>query len=577
MIILYSCPKAHTLELDKTRPPAETVRAVRERLRELEGKGLSLLAETVRVDVGRLGIPVFMSVAGPQARGVLPTRKQMGKGATKDQAEASALMELMERFGFFSSWRKAPAAVCTWSEAEARFGADLLPLEEISRSVHDPLPADKARQALDLLDWEFRLVTNLAAGREVMAPLNWFRKLGEFNGSSAGNTAEESLLQGGCELIERHVCALIDRARPTLPTIDPATLGDPVLVDLVRRFAAQGVFLILKDFSQGMPVPTVGALAYDPATFPDRSEIVFTAGTASSPVKAAIRAVTEVAQLAGDFITGACYEASGLSKFNAIAETVWLMDGPLVPLAGLPSVETPDIRDELTALIAGLKTRGMTLYGVDTTSDVTGVPSHYSFAPGLAFRERDANASIGLFVGRILAEESEDAGKARDGLLLLDSLYGGAHFTPFFLGLLELRQGDAAAARALFAKALPLQPDGDATALCAFYLAYAHTLEESWQEALPHLTQAIELCPDMKEYYNLRGVCRFKQAEYAAAAEDFGAVITRLDKGSVMDLLNLGMCHKLMGNMEKARHYLRAVLELEPGQAAAEKHLADIG
>ena len=553
------------------------MRAVRERLHELDGQGLTLLAETVRVDAGRLGIPVFMSMAGPQARGVLPTRKQMGKGATKEQAEASALMELMERFGFFSFWHRPPAALCTWSEAEARFGDALLPLEEISRSVHDTLPAEKARQALDLLRWEFRPVTDLAAGCERMAPLNWFRKLGEFNGSSAGNTAEESLLQGGCELVERHVCALIDRIRPELPTIDPATLGDPVLADLARRFAEQGVFLILKDFSFGMPVPTVGALAYDPATFPDRSEIVFTAGTAASPVKAAIRAITEVAQLAGDFITGACYEASGLSKFSSLAEAAWLMDGPLVALASLPSVEAPDIRDELLALAAGLKEQGMTLYGVDTSSELTGVPSHYSLAPGLAFRERDANASIGLFVGRMLAEEEDDADKARQGLLLLDSLYGGAHFTPFFLGLLALRQGDVAVARERFATALPVQPDGDATALCAFYLAYAHTLEQEWQEALPHLTHAIHLCPDMKEYHNLRGVCRFKLAEYAAAAEDFGTVITRLDKGSVMDLLNLGMCHKFMGDTEKARHYLSAVLDLEPGHMAAVKHLAALG
>ena len=81
--------------------------------------------------------------------------------------------------------------------------------------------------------------------------------------------------------------------RPILPTIDPSACKDPVLAKLVEAFRREGILLILKDFSQGLPMPCVAALAHDPATFPEKSEIVFTAGTASSPAKAAIRAITE--------------------------------------------------------------------------------------------------------------------------------------------------------------------------------------------------------------------------------------------------------------------------------------------
>ncbi len=576
MITLRPCPKGHTRELDKAVSPADTVAAVRQRLAALEATGVQLLAETRRADTGRLGIPVFMSVVGKNARGILPTRKQMGKGASAAQAEASALMELMERFGFFTYWQKAPAARLTWSQAKRRFGDALLPASAIIVSVDDTIREDQAEAMLDLIAWDWRPATDLAGEREIFVPVDWFRKLGEFNGSSAGNTAEESLLQGLCELIERHVCARIAKERPPLPTIDQGGIKSPVLADLIRRFADNGIELILKDFSLGMPAPTVGALAWDPTTFPARSEIVFTAGTASSPEKAAIRAVTEVAQLAGDFITGACYEASGLPKFSAWDETAWLRQGGTAQLETLPSVEQPDIADELRAVIAGLAAQGFTVYAVDTTSPVTRVPTQYSFAPGLAFRERDANASVGLFVGRILAEEEEDADTAAKGLALIDSIYGGAHFTPFFRGMLALRAGDTPAARKHYSAALPLQPDDDAAALAAFYLGYAWTLENGWAEALPHLTTACELCPDMKEYRNLRGVALFRQQRHAEAAEEFEYVLARLDKGSVMDIANLGLCHKFMGNREKARHYLAAALELDPDHEAAKKHLAEL-
>ena len=133
--------------------------------------------------------------------------------------------------------------------------------------------------------------------------------------------------------------------------------------------------LVLKDFSLGMPLPTVGAIAWDPATFPERSEIVFTAGTASSPAKAAIRAVTEVAQLGGDFCTGACYEASGLPKFTNLDDIAWLLKGDTIQLDDLPSALSDDIRQELLTGVNGLAP--INVYAVETTNKDVGVPAHY--------------------------------------------------------------------------------------------------------------------------------------------------------------------------------------------------------
>ncbi|MDR2694757.1 MAG: YcaO-like family protein [Deltaproteobacteria bacterium] len=572
MIRLAPCPKGYALDQDKAVPPAETITRVRERLQHSK---LDILTHTRRIDAGRLDIPVYLSVCGSDARRCMPTRKQMGKGASPRQAEASALMELVERFSFFSFWQSMPGMrEASWGEAERLWGDALMPVGEMLLSVHDPLPPDKARQVLDLLPWKFFPATCLTTGRECRVPLEWFKKLGEFNGSSAGNTQEESLLQGVCELAERHVCALIGTRRLTTPTIHAAGCEDPVLRRLMDAFAREGIRLVLKDFSLGLPVPTVAALAWDPATFPQRSKLVLTAGNASSPVKAAIRAITEVAQLAGDFCTNACYEASGLPKFAKLEDAAWLLQGPELALESLPSIEAADIRNELESLTAGLATRGFRVYSIATTHPALDIPAHYSMIPGFAFRERDANQSLGLFIGRMLAEDCEAVHAAR-GLAVLDALYPGAHFLPFFQGLLELRRNEPVKAHALFEQAYPLQPDADARGLAAFYAAYARTQGGEWRQALPWLERALGDAPEVREYWNLCGVAHFKLKDYGKAAINFEAAL-RIDKGSALDLANLGLCRKFMGHTSEAAHCLRHALELDPGLDFARTHLAEL-
>lgn len=570
---LTSCPKGYTHDLDKATDPAETVQRVRGILDALD---MEIVSDIVRIDNGRLGIPVFMSIAGAGARDYLPTRKQMGKGATPAQAEASALMELMERYGFFTFWSRKPNVFCgTWAEAKVKFADALMPIAEILQSVNDTNQPKLAEDAMNLLKWHFFPVLDVNTGKTVYAPLDWFKKLSEFNGSSAGNTDVESILQGACELVERHVCCIADETDKPLPTIDQTSITNEVLLDLLKRFSAHDITIVLKDFSMGMPVPTVAALAYDKATFPLTSEIVYTAGTASTPEKAAIRAVTEVAQLAGDFCTSSCYEASGLAKLTKLEDVQTLEQGELVAINTLPSIAHADFLDELNELARKLWQQGFKLYSTATTNPVTQIPTHYSFVPGFKFRERDKNASVGLFVGRILAEEMPDD-VAVSGLAKLKALYPAAHYIPFFEGLLALRNGDAETAEASFLSSEAKQPDNESKALAAFYAAYAQTMQENWSGAVPALDRATALSPEMKEYFNLRGVCYYKQGEYANAALDFEYIIRKLDRGSVMDIANLGVCNKFMGNKEQAEHYLNMALELEPGLDFAKKHLDEM-
>ena len=98
-IVLRDAYKQYTHDQDKIFTPEETVKKFKERLRKAN---LDILEKTVRIDNGRLDIPVFFSICGKDALKIIGTKKQMGKGGTPQQSEASAVMELAERFSFFS-------------------------------------------------------------------------------------------------------------------------------------------------------------------------------------------------------------------------------------------------------------------------------------------------------------------------------------------------------------------------------------------------------------------------------------------------------------------------------------------
>ena len=130
-IELQDAFKGYTLDQDKILTPEQTVERFRARLKEVD---LDILEGTVRIDQGRLDIPVYFSLCGRDAQEVIGTKKQMGKGGTPRQSEASAVMELAERFSFFS-FCKNPGNFIT--EEYRNLKDPALPFESIARSVHD--------------------------------------------------------------------------------------------------------------------------------------------------------------------------------------------------------------------------------------------------------------------------------------------------------------------------------------------------------------------------------------------------------------------------------------------------------
>jgi len=272
---------------------------------KLKATGLDILKEVKRIDTGRLDVPVFFSVCGKDAIETIGTKKQMGKGSTPEQSKASACMELGERFSFFSFLKEPDNFILGDYPAMQEAGYPVLPVATLLRSVHDTDCApEQLERLLAGLPMRWTWARNLTYDQDVLVPFSWFYAINEFNGPCAGNTVEEAILQGICEVVERHVCAVITKQELHTPAIDLNSVTDPVARALLDKFKSNGISLHVNDFSIDTGIPTIGALAWDPATFPEKSELVYTAGTTPGPDKALIRALTEVAQLAGDFESG---------------------------------------------------------------------------------------------------------------------------------------------------------------------------------------------------------------------------------------------------------------------------------
>ncbi len=561
--------KGYTYDQDKLLTPEETIQRVRHRLARLD---LDLLTETMRIDSGRLDIPVYISLLGADAKRVVPTQKQMGKGVTPVQSEASALMELVERFSFFSFVADGPMIFGRARELQGR----ALDFSYLSRSLFDSTPEVAAAGEI-YQDWPlaFAPATNLTTGAPVYLPFHWFYLIEEYNGPAAGNCYEEAVLQALCEVVERHVGSVISHERRPTPALDPDSATDPAARELVQKFRRNGIELYLRDFSLDTGIPTVGALAYDPATFPHDSEIVFAAGTTTDPEKSLIRALTEVAQLAGDFHRRTSYRPT-LPKYQTLEEAAYLMaPGPLKPLDSLPNLSHPNLKEEIGHCLAALSRLNLEVLVVDVTHPGVKIPAVYVLIPGTHFLDRTRNTGVIFHLAKLAALYAPPV-ETLTALERLNAAFPQRFEVHFFLGLALENQGRPDEALEHFQKTLALDPPAHEVPSIHVHLGSCHKDLGNYPQALQALEQALALDPHLKEAHHLLGFCFFKLGEYQEAVNCFEKVI-ELDPGSAIDYANLGINLQRLGLASEAAFVLRQALDLDPTLDFAARALGELG
>jgi YcaO-like protein with predicted kinase domain len=287
--------------LDRIRPAAETIAALRPRLGEL---GITRLARLTGLDY--LGIPVWSAIR-PNARTLAVSQ---GKGVDDDAAAASAMMEAIEG----ATAERADLPHITLSQREmAALGRRVALLDELLRAGKEPPDSD------EILDWieGFDLMTGAAIWvpmeaaslSDERAPSRYWQST---DGLASGNVLWEAIFHGLCERIERDALTLWtlqDDANVASRCREPSVFDDPEVRKLVAGIEGAGLRLQLFDITSDVGVPVFFATISPPpsgdATRWRHFDLVSGSGCHPVPARAVIRAVTEAAQSRLTAISGA--------------------------------------------------------------------------------------------------------------------------------------------------------------------------------------------------------------------------------------------------------------------------------
>ncbi|MFG1971167.1 TOMM precursor leader peptide-binding protein [Nonomuraea fuscirosea] len=237
-----------------------------------------------------------------------------GKGRTEVQARVSALCEAIERYS--GVWRGeepvTEAAYADLDPAVAVHPESLLHFSEGQYAGREEWNKDPAHR-LHLVPERFRTdlpvdwspAWSLTEGRERLVPSGYawyghpdlerhFYCVGDSNGNASGNSVEEAVLQGFCELVERDAVALWWYNRARRPAFDLDSLRDPY-VDTVREFY-QGMDrdIWLLDITTDLGIPAFVGVSHRKGH--PVEDVIVGFGAHLDPRIAAIRTLTEVNQ-----------------------------------------------------------------------------------------------------------------------------------------------------------------------------------------------------------------------------------------------------------------------------------------
>ena len=336
----------------------------------------------------RIGIPVFSITRPDAAEGAVSSYN--GKGATYEQAKASAVMEAMERFS--AEMREDDEIVYGTYAQAAEVGLTVDPAELI-------LPVDRLHVYRDQLiawceGWE------LFRGEKIWVPacavFHPYVPDGDFvpfryntNGLASGNTMEEAVLHGMFEVIERDAWSLAeDRGIPgTDITVDP----DSVPGKLIEAFRRQGVEISLKDITSDVGVTTIGAASDDVKT-KDPEMLAIGVGTHLDPEIAAVRAITEVAQSRATHKEGVKVNAKlqkatremGYDKIKSINRVWYGKSGREIDLKDLKNESADYVLDDIETVLGKLMDSGFEMVIVsDLTRPEVNIPVVRVVIPGM--------------------------------------------------------------------------------------------------------------------------------------------------------------------------------------------------
>jgi len=377
-------PKASADTGIRTILPAETLERV---IPLLPTAGLEALLDITGMD--NLGIPVYSINRVNPVEGAGSIYN--GKGVTPEQAQASAVMEALERCCAVKREDDVIVKATVKDAMESVFALD--PRELIlPEKVHQYLFSDQLAwiQGYEMFRGEDIWVPANAVFHPYFpdGDMTIFRY--HTNGIAAGNTIEEAILHGILELIERDAWSIADfrrRARADVILDDE----DSVSYKLMQKFRENGVEVHLKDLTQDIGITTIGAAADDVVT-KDPELLTIGVGTHLNPELAAVRALTEVAQSRTTHKHGVKVNAKlqesnkslGYDRIKSLNRLWYSPSEKTVKISEMEKLDTPFVLDDIEVTLEKLMDAGLDkVIVVDLTRSELSVPVVRIIIPGL--------------------------------------------------------------------------------------------------------------------------------------------------------------------------------------------------
>ncbi|MCP4316191.1 MAG: YcaO-like family protein [Hyphomicrobiales bacterium] len=366
--------------------------------------GITRLADVTGLD--HVGLPVFLATR-PNARSVAVSQ---GKGMSRAQAKASALMEAIEIW--HAEHFDQPMHFASCRELSGSH-----PLIDVAR-----LPKIADSRLTDSLRMLWARAVDLMSGEPVLVPFEMVHAdythpvqpghgcfPASTNGLASGNHPLEAVCHGICEVVERDALAIWHHASPDQRRsrgLDVATVDDPQALAAMRKFDAAGLSVGIWDITTDVGVATFLCTVRQ-AGDPD-GHIGLGSGTHLDRGVALRRALTEAAQTRLNYISGsrddlmlAEYSAGGRSEKNRAVEDMMSENPGLRRFDAAPSWRNETLRADLDGLLDGLKRAGIDqVAAVDMSRPDHKIPVVRIIIPGLEAPHDDITYVAGARAGQ---------------------------------------------------------------------------------------------------------------------------------------------------------------------------------
>lgn len=309
-----------------------------------------------------------------------------GKGVSKLSAMASGLAEFMERLQTFKLVKP------TFCKLDSEFINRLNTLDfytfknELDFIKLNTENLEKIK-SISLVTKTIKYL-DYFADKNTELPYFLVNGVTDTNGYCAGNSFEEAVSQGMCEIFERHCLKHFFQNSLKVPTIDINGITNPDILQQFQQLKDNGFEIVLKDLSRGI-YPVIGTIIIK------KDDQYLFAGGSDPDINIAIqRCLSEIFQGLNDttyknklqnFVDSENYSFENFYRMylnNSAKLSTKVLDGKLVSVDILPFKNCINSKDSFNFLTQILKNYNLRLFVKDYS--ILDLPTYHVYIPGLS-------------------------------------------------------------------------------------------------------------------------------------------------------------------------------------------------